>query len=121
MTGAAKAKGADLENLPPQAAMADVERPKAETKTTKILVETEKNSQDDSKDDRSSNFAANKTKDIVEFNHTTKIENIVTHESALDEMTQKTEPSEGARRARSGRRLHTSRTTQGSGKSPRGA
>ena len=121
VTEAAKAKGADLENLPPQAAMADVERPKAETKTTKILVETEKNSQDDSKDDRSSNFAANKAKDIVEFNHTTKIENIVTHESALDEMTQKTEPSEGARRARSGRRLHTSRTTQGSGKSPRGA
>merc|ERR1719180_85601 len=79
-----------------------------ETKTTKILDETEENSQDDSKDDRSSNFAANKTKDIVEFNHTTKIENIVTHESALDEMTQKTEPSEGARRARSGRRLHTS-------------
>ena len=94
MTEAAKAKGADLENLPPKAAMADVEKPKSETKTTKILDETEENSQADSKDDRSSNFATNKDKDIIEFNHATKIENIITHESALDEMTQKTEPSE---------------------------
>ena len=91
VTEAAKAKGAEMENLRPKAAMADVEKPKSETKITKNLDETEEISQANLKDDRSSNFATNKTKDINEFNHTTKIKNKVTHESALDEMTQQTE------------------------------
>ena len=94
MTEAAKAKGAEMENLRPKAAMADVEKPKSETKITKNLDETEENSQANLKDDRSSNFATNKTKDINEFNHTTKIKNKVTHKSALDEMTQQTEHHE---------------------------
>ena len=94
VTEAAKAKDAEMENLRLTAAIADVAKPKSETKITKNLDETEENSQADLKDDRSSNFAANKDKDIIEFNHATKIENIITHESALDEMTQKTEPSE---------------------------
>ena len=91
VTEAAKAKGAEMENLRPKAAMVDVEKPKSETKITKNLDETEKNSQANLKDDRSSNCATNKTKDINEFNHTTQIKNKVTHESALDEMTQQTE------------------------------
>ena len=94
MTEAAKAKGADMENLRPKAEMADVEKPKSETKITKNLDETEENSQADLKDDRSSNFATNKVKDIIDFNHTTKIENKITHKSALDAMTQQTEQSE---------------------------
>ena len=60
------------------AAMVDVEKPKSETKITKNLDETEKNSQANLKDDRSSNCATNKTKDINEFNHTTQIKNKVT-------------------------------------------
>ena len=94
MTEAAKAKGAEMENLRPKAAMADVEKPKSETKITKNLDETEENSQANLKDDRSSNFATNKDKDIIDFNHTTKIENKITHKSALDAMTQQTEQSE---------------------------
>ena len=94
MTEAAKAKGADMENLRPKAEMADVEKPKSETKITKNLDETEENSQANLKDDRSSNFATNKDKDINDFNHTTKIKNKITHKSALDEMTQQTEHHE---------------------------
>ena len=78
VTQAAKAKGAEMENLRPKAAMVDVEKPKSETKITKNLDETEENSQANLKDDRSSNCATNKTKDINEFNHTTQIKNKVT-------------------------------------------
>ena len=35
VTEAAKAKGAEMENLRPKAAMADVEKTKSETKSTK--------------------------------------------------------------------------------------
>ena len=94
VTEAAKAKGAEMENLRPKAEMADVEKPKSETKITKNLDETEENSQANLKDDRSSNFATNKDKDINDFNHTTKIKNKITHKSALDEMTQQTEHHE---------------------------
>ena len=94
VTEAAKAKDANMENLHPKAEMDAVEKPKSETKITKNLDETEENSQADLKDDRSSNFATNKDKDIIEFNHATKIENIITHESAQDAITPKTEQSE---------------------------
>lgn len=87
MTEATKAKGADMENLRPKVAMVDVEKPKSETKITNNLDEAEENTQADLKDDRSSNFATNKDKDTIDFNHTTKIENKITHESALDAMT----------------------------------
>ena len=87
VTEAAKAKDANMENLHQKAEMDAVEKPKFETKITKNLDETEENSQADLKDDRSSNFATNKDKDIIDFNHATKIENIITHESALDAMT----------------------------------
>ena len=76
-----------MENLHQKIEMDAVENPKSGTKITKNLDETEENSQADLKDDRSSNFATNKDKDIIDFNHATKIENIITHESALDAMT----------------------------------
>ena len=94
VTEAAKAKEANMENLHQKIEMDAVENPKSGTKITKNLDETEENSQADLKDDRSSNFATNKDKDIIDFNHATKIENIITHESAQDAITPKTEQSE---------------------------
>ena len=72
--------------------------------------ETEENSQANLKDDRSSNFATNKDKDINDFNHTTKIKNKITHKSALDEMTQQTEHHE-ARKEGEERQASTPKNT----------